>query len=95
MVLGRYGHYEQIPDKASLWDVPGLRGAAKLSSTLRQHMELAVLFRIIATVDRDTPVGTVDDWEWTGPTEEFAAICKELGAENLLRRADALARSRT
>src|SRR5262245_11429413 len=89
-VLARYGHYEAIPDKASLWDVPGLRGAAKLSATLQQHMEEAVLFRIIATVDRDAPVGKVDDWHWTGPTDEFAGICKQLGADNLLRRVRAL-----
>ena len=91
MVLARYGHYENIPDKASLWDVPGLRGAAKLSATLQQHMEEAVLFRIIATVDRNTPVGEVDDWQWQGPTAEFEGICKQLGADNLLRRVRALA----
>ena len=67
--------------------MPGLRGAAKLSATLQENMELAVLFRIIATVDRDTPVGVVDDWEWKGPTDEFAGICAQLGADNLLRRA--------
>jgi 5'-3' exonuclease len=94
MVLSRYPHYEDIPDKASLWDVPGLRGAAKLSSTLQQHIEEAVLFRIIATVDRDTPVGKVDDWEWQGPTEDFEGVCKQLGAENLLRRASRLVVSR-
>jgi 5'-3' exonuclease len=27
MVLARYGHYEDIPPQASLWEVPGLRGA--------------------------------------------------------------------
>jgi 5'-3' exonuclease len=91
MVLAQYGHYENIPDKASLWEVPGLRGAAKLSATLQENMELAVLFRIIATVDRDTPVGTVDDWKWKGPTDEFAGICSQLDADNLLRRARALA----
>jgi 5'-3' exonuclease len=95
MVLARYGHYEAIPDKASLWEVPGLRGAAKLSATLQQHMELAVLFRIIATVDRDTPVGAVDDWKWNGPTDEFATICKELGAPGLADRAGRLAVSRS
>jgi hypothetical protein len=94
MVLARYGHYEDIPDKASLWDVPGLRGAAKLSATLQQHMELAVLFRIIATVDRDTPVGKVDDWHWKGPTKEFATIAKELGTPGLSDRATRLAESR-
>jgi 5'-3' exonuclease len=94
MVLARYGHYENIPDKASLWDVPGLRGAAKLSATLQEHMEEAVLFRIIATVDRDTPVGNVDDWEWQGATEEFASIAKKLGAAGLSERATRLAVSR-
>ncbi len=94
MVLARYGHYENIPDKASLWDVPGLRGAAKLSATLQEHMEEAVLFRIIATVDRDTPVGNGDDWEWQGATEEFASIAKKLGAAGLSERATRLAVSR-
>lgn len=95
MVLARYGHYEQIPDTASLWDVPGLRGAAKLSSTLQQHMEDAVLFRIIATVDRDAPVGAVDDWQWAGPTDEFAEVCNELGMPGLAKRASTLAVSRS
>jgi 5'-3' exonuclease len=94
-VLARYGHYENIPAQASLWDVPGLRGAAKLSATLQEHMELAVLFRIIATVDRDAPVGKVDDWHWTGPTAEFAEIAKQTGVPNLAKRADALAMSRS
>jgi 5'-3' exonuclease len=95
MVLARYGHYEEIPSKASLWEVPGLRGAAKLSATLQEHMELAVLFRIIATVDRDAPVGKVDEWQWKGPTEDFGGIAKELGAQGLADRANRLAVSRS
>jgi hypothetical protein len=94
-VLARYEHYENIPAQASLWDVPGLRGAAKLSATLQEHMELALLFRIIATVDRDTPVGRVDDWRWSGPTPEFEEIAKKIGAPNLAKRAQALAVSRS
>jgi 5'-3' exonuclease len=89
-VLARYGKLEQIPSEAALWDVPGLRGAAKLSATLQQGMELAVLFRIIATVDRDVPVGTVDDWQWTGPTPEFAEACDRLGVPALAKRAESL-----
>ena len=73
----------------------GLRGAAKLSATLQENMELALLFRIIATVDRDTPVGKVDDWHWTGPTEEFAEIAKKIGAPHLSKRAESLAMSRS
>jgi 5'-3' exonuclease len=92
LVLARYRHLEDIPAEASLWEVDGLRGAAKLSKTLQDGMELAVLFRIIATVDRDVPVGEVDDWRWMGPTPEFAAICDRLGATpSLAERAAALA----
>jgi hypothetical protein len=58
-------------------------------------MELAVLFRIIATVDRDTPVGKVDDWQWKGPTKEFATIAKELGTPGLSDRATRQAESRS
>ena len=90
-VLARYGHIEQIPSEASLWDVPGLRGAAKLSKTLQDDMELALLFRIIATVDRYVPVGTVDDWEWRGPTDRFPDVCDRLGVPALAARAARLA----
>jgi hypothetical protein len=94
-VLATYGHLEHIPAQASLWDVPGLRGAAKLSATLQENMELALLFRIIATVDLEVPVGTVDDWQWNGPTPEFAKIAEQIGAPNLAVKAAALARSRS
>ena len=94
-VLARYDHYENIPAQASLWDVPGLRGAAKLSATLQEHMDLALLFRIIATVDRDTPVGSVDEWRWQGPTDEFTTIAERIGVPNLSKRADGLAVSRS
>lgn len=91
-VLDRYVHIEQIPPEASLWEVEGLRGAAKLSKTLQENMEMALLFRIIATVDRDVPVGKVDDWQWTGPTDEFPAFCDRIGVPALATRAAALAR---
>ena len=91
LVLARYGHLENIPSEASLWDVEGLRGAAKLSKTLQDDMELALLFRIVATVDREVPVGTVDEWAWSGPTAEFAAVCERLGVPALAHRAEALA----
>ena len=91
-VLARYTHLEDIPAEASLWEVDGLRGAAKLSKALQEGMELALLFRIIATVDRDVPVGTVDDWRWSGPTDDFPAFCDRLGVPALAHRATTLAR---
>jgi 5'-3' exonuclease len=90
LVLARYTHLEDIPPEASLWDVEGLRGAAKLSKTLQDQMELAVLFRVIATVDRDVPVGTVDEWQWKGPTAGFPDVCERLGVPALATRAAAL-----
>jgi 5'-3' exonuclease len=90
-VLARYGHLEDIPAAAGQWDVPGLRGAAKLSATLQAQMTEALLFRVIATVVTDVEVGTVDDWEWTGPTEAFADVAARLGAPGLAAYAARLA----
>ena len=46
------------PPPAGQWDVPGLRGAAKLAATLQDDFELALLFRRIATLETDIDVGT-------------------------------------
>jgi len=91
LVLARYGHLEDIPSSAGQWDVDGLRGAAKLSATLRAQFAEAVLFRRIATIETDVEVGTVDEWRWTGPTIGFAAVAEELGAPGLADLADRLA----
>ena len=93
-VLSRYGHLENIPERAGQWDVPGLRNAAVLAKTLAEERELAVLFRRIATTELDVPVGTVDEWEWKGPTDAFADICVRIDAPNLVKRAAALAANR-
>jgi 5'-3' exonuclease len=93
-VLSRYGHLEDIPDRAGQWDVPGLRNAAVLAKTLAEERELAVLFRRIATTELDVPVGTVDEWEWKGPTDAFAEIAERIDAPNLVKRVTALAANR-
>ncbi len=90
LVLARYGHIEDIPPAAGQWDVPGLRGAAKLSATLQAQLDDALLFRKIATVDTTVDVGTVDDWRWRGPTDDFAAVAEELGAPELVAYANRL-----
>jgi 5'-3' exonuclease len=93
-VLARYGHLEAIPDDAAAWDVAGLRGAGKLAATLAEQRELAELFRRIATVIDDVPVGAVDDWEWHGPSERFASAAEAVGAPRLAHRAAYVARGR-
>ena len=72
-VLARYLHLEDIPPAAGQWDVT-VRGGAKLAVTLQDHLEDALLFRTLATLQPDAPVSaTVDDMAWTGPTEAFGA----------------------
>lgn len=86
-VLARYGHLEAIPDDDADWDVPGLRGAARLSRTLRDSRADAELFRTLATLVRDVDVGVVDDWGFTGPREGFPAFASKCGMPALARRA--------
>jgi 5'-3' exonuclease len=93
-VLDRWGHLEDIPADPLAWDA-GVRSAAKLNATLREQFELALLFRRIATVETDAEVGRVDDWRWSGPTEDFAAVVAELDDPRLIERAARLAEARS
>jgi 5'-3' exonuclease len=86
-VLAKFGSIEAIPASSGEWGLPGLRGAEKLAVTLQQQMADALLFKVIATVAIDVPVGMVDDWAWTGPTPEFASMAARLGAPDLADRA--------
>ncbi|MET0726817.1 MAG: 5'-3' exonuclease H3TH domain-containing protein [Acidimicrobiales bacterium] len=92
-ILDRWGHLEQIPEDPLTWDA-GVRSAAKLNATLREHFDLALLFRRIATVETDAEVGHVDDWCWGGPAGGFAAVADALGDPRLAERAARLAASR-
>jgi 5'-3' exonuclease len=92
-VLDRWGHLEAIPADPASWDA-GVRGAAKLNAVLRDQFELALLFRRIATVERDADVGTVDEWRWTGPRDGFDAVVAELDDPRLAQRAARLAEAR-
>ena len=91
-VLSRWGTIEAIPASAADWDLPGLRGAEKLARTLREQMADAMLFKRIATVALDVPVGTVDEWRWQGPTAGFRALAEQMGAPQLADRAEKLAK---
>jgi len=85
---------EDIPASEADWDVPGLRGAAKLAATLRDQFDLALLFRKVATIVTDVPVGTVDDWRWDGPTAALGEVAERLGAPELVERAEKAASRR-
>ncbi|MEI8239781.1 MAG: 5'-3' exonuclease H3TH domain-containing protein, partial [Actinomycetota bacterium] len=78
-VLAKFASIETIPTSHTEWDIPGLRGAEKLARTLSEQRDAAVLFREIATIALDVPVGRVDEWKWQGPTGGFAAMAERLG----------------
>ncbi|MEQ8718054.1 MAG: 5'-3' exonuclease H3TH domain-containing protein [Acidimicrobiales bacterium] len=93
-VLARYGHIEDIPTDAADWDVK-VRGAQKLATTLAADLADALLFRRIATVERDVEVGTVDDWRWDGPSPDIDAVCADIDAPDLAVRLRRLAGGRS
>jgi 5'-3' exonuclease len=86
-VLTRYPHLEDIPDSVSRWDV-GVRSAPALAASLRDHRELAMLFRELATLVKDVPLPeTLDDLRWRGATRaEFEAMAERLGQPLLVQR---------
>ena len=87
--LGRqYGTIDNIPDNHEQWvsDGVAVRGAEKLATTLRNNRTEAQLFKTLATLVSDVEVGEISDWKWSGPTERFEAVCKQLNCEQLLKR---------
>jgi 5'-3' exonuclease len=87
LVLARYGSVDAIPDDAAEWDVTGVRNAATLAAALRETRDEARLFVRLATAVTDIDVGTVDEWEWNGPTQRFGDLAERLGAPSLAKRA--------
>jgi 5'-3' exonuclease len=55
-LLARYEHLEAIPDREREWSV-AVRGAAALAESLRAHRAEASLYRTLATLRTDVPLG--------------------------------------
>ena len=90
-VLARYLHIEDIPPSAGQWDIT-VRAGAKLAVALQHHLGEALLFRTLATLQTDAPISaTVDDTEWTGPTDGFAELAAGIDGDRLIERAERLA----
>ena len=93
-VLARYRHLDRVPKLAMEWDVP-VRGALRLATTLAEQQRRALLFRELATLRPDAPIGTdVDGLAWRGPRPEFVAWSERLGTPALHERARRLAQTR-
>jgi hypothetical protein len=72
-----------------------VRGAARLAATLAEQGERARLFRRLATLRADAPIGAdVDALRWVGPRPGFAAWAERLGPPSLGNRAAVLAEVR-
>ncbi len=88
-VLARWKHLDHIPPSALDWELP-LRGASRLAATLVQQRDAALLYRRLATLNRDADISAtpdVDSLAWHGvPRAEFVAICEELGFETIRQR---------
>ena len=89
-VLGRWKHLEAIPESALDWNLP-VRNAGRLALTLHQQRDTAVLYRRLATLNRDAEIAgitpTLDDLEWRGvDRRRFIALCEELGFDTVRER---------
>jgi 5'-3' exonuclease len=93
-LLARYKHLEAIPALGEDWGI-GVRNPGRLAAVLRDNLELAFLFRRIATVEADADVvASVDDVEWRGPEPGFVELAERIGALGLAERAIRLAERR-
>ena len=89
-VLSRFGHIEDIPDSVLDWGVD-VRNASRLAATLVEQRDEAILYKTLATLNRDSDLGettrTLDDLEWQGvPRASFIGLCDELGFDTVRER---------
>ena len=91
-VIARYGRLDAVPADAADWDVQGLRGAAVLAQTLREHMDDALRFRSLATLRTiadgvDIPQTDAAELRWLGAHQDrWEAFCAEWGLPRLAAR---------
>ena len=86
-VLARYEHLEAIPDDHRVWDI-SVRSAMTLAEILREQRPDAMLYRTLATLRTDVPIGeTLADLEWKGADRNvLQSLCAETGDTGLLDR---------
>ena len=80
-VLARFGHLESIPADWREWGV-SVASPKALASKLAAERELAMLFRVLATLRTDIPLfASVDELEWKGSTADFAPLAARLDSK--------------
>jgi 5'-3' exonuclease len=85
-LLAHYAHLESIPHDDALWEVR-LRGSRALADELKSHWPLALLYRDLATLRLDVPLGeTLTDLRYGGADRgKLEAVCEELADFSVLQ----------
>ena len=87
-LLSHYHHIENIPNDHMEWAMQ-VRSSQKLSESLNTDYELALLFKLIATIDYDAPTfETVSELKWNGPKDNYENILKSIDGDRILQRLD-------
>lgn len=84
-VLSAYGDVESIPPVDTDWTVK-VRGARRLAANLAELREEVKLYRELATLRTDVPLGVgVDELAWRGPdADRLKALADELDDSKLV-----------
>lgn len=84
-LLAKFIHLEHIPADPGTW--PAVRQATRLAATLAEHRVEALLYRRLATLRTDAPIGTLEETRFRGvPRERFLQFCEALGTTELRSR---------
>jgi 5'-3' exonuclease len=91
-VLSVYRSLDEIPKKASQWEVPSVRNGVLLAATLIEHWDEAMLYRDLARLRTesdgvDIPQSSASDLQWSGvPRGTWESFCDEWGLDRLRSR---------
>ena len=79
-LLSVYGSIEAIPSNCDDWAVP-IRGAPRLATTLKEHLDEARLYRVLATLATNVPLEeNLEDLLWRGADPSlYQRISERLG----------------
>ena len=79
-LLSVYGSIEAIPSNCDDWAVP-IRGAPRLATTLKEHLDEARLYRVLATLATNVPLEeNLEDLRWRGADPSlYQRISERLG----------------
>ncbi|MEC7578247.1 MAG: 5'-3' exonuclease H3TH domain-containing protein [Actinomycetota bacterium] len=87
-LLSHYHHIENIPNDHMEWAMQ-VRSSQKLSETLNTDYELALLFKLIATIYYEAPTfEKVSELKWNGPKDNYENILKSIDGDRILQRLD-------